>query len=89
VAQVIERQIGVSYHPGHVWRVLRAMSGRCSGPPPRKGTPRARDLAVVAQRGRGKKNARRATPGLALKTKAAFRATVHPAHLAPRGETPC
>ena len=25
VAQVIQRQMGVSYHPGHVWRILRAM----------------------------------------------------------------
>ena len=26
VARVIEQQTGVSYHPGHVWRVLRAMN---------------------------------------------------------------
>jgi len=25
VAEVIERHFGVSYHPGHVWRVLRSM----------------------------------------------------------------
>ena len=26
VAQVIERHFGVKYHPGHVWKILRAMN---------------------------------------------------------------
>lgn len=26
IAQVIERQFGVKFHPGHVWKILRAMN---------------------------------------------------------------
>lgn len=32
VAQVIERRFGVKYHPGHVWKVLRAMGWRAQKP---------------------------------------------------------
>lgn len=32
VAEVIERQFGVSYHPGHVWRVLRGLGWSCQKP---------------------------------------------------------
>jgi len=38
VAQVIERRFGVKYHPGHVWKVLRAM-----GWSPQKPERRARE----------------------------------------------
>ncbi|MCK4415314.1 MAG: IS630 family transposase [Candidatus Eisenbacteria sp.] len=32
VAEVIERHFGVSYHPGHVWRILRALGWSCQKP---------------------------------------------------------
>ena len=32
VAEVIEKEFGVSYHPGHVWRILRAMEWSCQKP---------------------------------------------------------
>jgi len=32
VAEVIERQFGISYHPHHVWRVLRQMAWSCQKP---------------------------------------------------------
>lgn len=32
VAEVIERHFGVSYHPHHVWRVLRQMGWSCQKP---------------------------------------------------------
>lgn len=32
VAQVIERHFGISYHPHHVWRVLRQMGWSCQKP---------------------------------------------------------
>ena len=29
VAQVIEREFGVKYHPGHVWHILQDMGWSC------------------------------------------------------------
>jgi transposase len=33
VAELIRKLTGVRYHPGHVWRVLRRLGWRASGPP--------------------------------------------------------
>jgi transposase len=32
VAQLIERECGVAYHPGHVWRILRQLGWSCQRP---------------------------------------------------------
>ena len=32
VADLIERECGVTYHPGHVWKVLRALGWSCQKP---------------------------------------------------------
>jgi len=32
VAQLIERECGVEYHPGHVWRILRQLGWSCQRP---------------------------------------------------------
>ena len=32
VAEVIEKELGVKYHPGHVWRVLRELGWSCQRP---------------------------------------------------------
>jgi len=32
VADLIERECGVTYHPGHVWKVLRALDWSCQRP---------------------------------------------------------
>ena len=45
VGQVIERAFGVSYHPGHVWRVLRSI-GWTSQKPERRA--RERDEQAIA-----------------------------------------
>jgi transposase len=44
VAQVIERQFGVTYHPGHVWYILRDMGWSCQKPERRA---RERDEAAI------------------------------------------
>lgn len=46
VAQVIERHFGVHYHPGHVWRVLRAMQWTSQKPERRA---REGDERAIAQ----------------------------------------
>ena len=46
VAEVIEREFGVKYHPGHVWYVLRAMGWSCQKPERRA---RERDERAVAR----------------------------------------
>ena len=46
VAEVIEREFGVKYHPGHVWYVLRAMGWSCQKPERRA---RERDEPAVAR----------------------------------------
>lgn len=46
VAQVIEREFGVRYHPGHVWYILRGMGWSCQKPERRA---RERDEAAIAQ----------------------------------------
>jgi transposase len=46
VAQVIERVTGVAYHPGHVWRILKAMRWSLQRPA-RKATER--DEAEIAR----------------------------------------
>ena len=45
VAQVIERQFGVKYHPSHVWKILRGMGWSAQKP-----ERRARDRDEVAIR---------------------------------------
>lgn len=45
VAQVIERLFGVSYHPGHVWYLLRDLGWSCQKPERRA---RERDEAAIA-----------------------------------------
>jgi transposase len=32
VADLIERECGIKYHPGHVWKVLRALGWSCQRP---------------------------------------------------------
>ena len=32
VAQLIEQECGIHYHPGHVWRILRQLGGSCQRP---------------------------------------------------------
>lgn len=46
VATVVERLTGVSHHPGHVWRVLRALGWSLQRPGRRAGE---RDEAAIAQ----------------------------------------
>src|SRR6266852_1205985 len=46
VATVIERLTGVAHHPGHVWRVLRALGWSLQRPARRA---RERDEAAIAQ----------------------------------------
>jgi len=50
VAEVIQREFGVRYHPGHVWRVLVGLRWSCQKPERRA---RERDEAAIDQwRGR-------------------------------------
>jgi transposase len=46
VTDVIEREFGVTYHPGHVWRVLIGMGWSCQKPEKRA---RERDEAAIAR----------------------------------------
>jgi transposase len=46
VAEVIEREFGVKYHPGHVWYILRNMGWSCQKPERRA---RERDEQAIAQ----------------------------------------
>jgi transposase len=46
VAEVIERECGVKYHPGHVWYILRGMGWTCQKPERRA---RERDEEAIAQ----------------------------------------
>jgi transposase len=46
VTQVIEREFGVRYHPGHVWYILRDMGWSCQKPERRA---RERDEAAIEQ----------------------------------------
>lgn len=46
VAQVIERHFGVKYHPGHVWKILRAMDWSPQKPERRA---RERDEEAIQQ----------------------------------------
>jgi transposase len=46
VAEIIEREFGVKYHPGHVWYILRDMGWTCQKPERRA---RERDEAAIAQ----------------------------------------
>ncbi|MGH8276809.1 MAG: winged helix-turn-helix domain-containing protein [Steroidobacteraceae bacterium] len=72
VAQVIERVTGVSYHAGHVWRVMRAM-GWTLQRPARRARERNEEAIRqwVADRWPAvKKKPAASTPGLPSKTKA-------------------
>jgi len=44
VADLIEREFGVSYHPGWVWQILRDLGWSCQKPEHR---PRERDEAAI------------------------------------------
>ena len=46
VAEVIDREFGVRYHPGHVWYILRDMGWSCQKPERRA---RERDEAAIEQ----------------------------------------
>jgi len=46
VARLIDKEFGVSYHPGHVWRILREMGWRCQKPERRA---RERDEEAIRQ----------------------------------------
>lgn len=44
VAEVIERKLGVKYHPAHVWKLLRGLGWTCQKPEQRA---RERDEAAI------------------------------------------
>lgn len=44
VADVVERKLGVRYHPGHVWKILRRLNWTCQKPEQRA---RERDELAV------------------------------------------
>jgi transposase len=46
VTEVIEREFGVTYHPGHVWRILTDMGWSCQKPEKRA---RERDEMAIAR----------------------------------------
>jgi transposase len=46
VTEVIEREFAVTYHPGHVWRILTDMGWSCQKPERRA---RERDEAAIAR----------------------------------------
>ena len=46
VAEVVQHNFAVCYHPGHVWRLLRSMNWTCQKPESRA---RERDEQTVAQ----------------------------------------
>ena len=46
ISEVIERHLGVSYHPGHVWRVLLSLGWSCQKPESRA---RERDEKSIAR----------------------------------------
>jgi transposase len=45
VAELIEQEFGIHYHPGHVWRILRKLGWSCQRP---SGRARERDEAAIA-----------------------------------------
>jgi len=87
VSQVIERVTGVSYHAGHVWKVLRSM-GWTLQRPARRARERNEEAIRqwVAKRWPAVKKKRGASrPGLPSKTKAESRSDLRsaaPGHLA-------
>src|SRR2546427_5853440 len=77
VATVLERVTGVVHHPGHVWRVLRALGWSLQRPGRQS---RERDEAAIAgwkrtRWPRLKKTPSASAPGSSSKTKAASRNT--------------
>jgi transposase len=46
VAELIEQECGVRYHPGHVWRILRQLGWSCQRP---TGRALERDEAAIRQ----------------------------------------
>ena len=60
VAQVIVRETGVDYHPGHVWRILRALHWTLQRPARRA---RERDEAAIRQWVRQRWPVVKKTPG--------------------------
>jgi transposase len=46
VAELIERELGVRYHPGHVWRILTDMGWSCRKP---ESWARERDEVAIAR----------------------------------------
>src|SRR5579862_193229 len=90
VAQVIERVTGVTYHAGHVWRVMRAM-GWTLQRPARRARER-NDEAIrqwVADRWPAVKKKRAASkPGLPSKTRAGSRSGLRSAAPGPLAAKP-
>ena len=92
VAQVIERVTGVRYHPGHVWRILRAM-GWTLQRPARRARERNEEAIRrwVAQRWPAvKKKPAASKPGLPSKTRAgspSSRRSVAPGHPAAKRQS--
>jgi len=77
VAKVLERVTGVGHHPGHVWRVLRALGWSLQRPGRQA---RERDETAIARWKRTrwpqlKKTPSGGTPGSSSRTKAASRNT--------------
>lgn len=70
VAEVIRRETGVRYHPGHVWKLLRAMGWRLKRP---VRVPRERDEEAIERFRRErwpkvKRGLQGAVPGSSSKT---------------------
>jgi transposase len=70
IAEVIERTTGVAHHPGHVWRILKAMRWSLQRPA-RKAVERDETAIprwVAQEWPRIKQTPKRAKPGSALST---------------------
>ena len=70
IAEVIERTTGVAHHPGHVWRILKAMRWSLQRPA-RKAVERDETAIprwVAQEWPRIKQTPKRVTPGSALST---------------------
>ena len=90
VATVLERVTGVVHHPGHVWRVLRALGWSLQRPGRQA---RERDEGAIARWKstrwpRLKKTPRDSGPGSSSKTRAASRNSRSPAHVGPARRDP-
>lgn len=75
VAEVIKRETGVSYHPGHVWRVLRAMGWSLQKPARRAAERDEEAIATWLKETwpEVKRGPSRRAPGSSSRTRAASR----------------